>query len=153
MRPISERGATLPDTTSRPGLVVGLVVGVPIVAYGIRGTLVDATYTHPAELARWIIGAGLVHDLVVVPVVLTLGFLVRRVVTDEPARRALRAGFVVSAALALIAWPFVRGYGRVQAVPSVLPRNYAVGLATYLGVTWVIVTVLIAALMLRRHRQ
>lgn len=153
MRSISERGVTLPETTSRRGLVVGLILGAPVIAYGIRGALVDAADTHPGELARWIIGAGIVHDLVIAPMVLALGLLIRRVVTDEPVRRVLRAGFVVSAALALVAWPFVRGYGRVAAVPSVLPRNYAMGLAAYLGVTWAIVTLLIAALMWRRRQR
>ncbi len=147
-----DRGAALPATTSRRGLVVGLVLGVPLLVYGIRGALVDAVDTHPGELALWLVGAGLVHDLVVAPLVLALGFVAARVVRDERAGRALRAGFVVSAGLALVAWPFVRGYGRTAAVPSVLPRNYALGLAAYLTVTWAVVGAVVFVGVRRRGR-
>ena len=54
--------AGLPETTSRRGLLVGLAVGLPVIAYGVRGLLVDADRTQPAELARWIVGAAVVND-------------------------------------------------------------------------------------------
>lgn len=140
-----------PETTSRGGLVVGLVLGVPILVYGIRGVFVDARSTHPAELARWVVGVALAHDLVVAPLVLALGFVVGRIVRDAAILRVLRAGFLVSAALALVAWPFVRGYGRTTAVPSLLPRNYALGLGAYLAVTWAVVGVVVLVVSWRRR--
>lgn len=122
-------------TTSRAGLIAGLALGLPLVAYGVRGVLVDAARTHPAELTRWVVGGAVVHDLVLVPVVLAVGWAARRAV---PARAwpAVRTGLVTSGTLALVAWPFVRGYGRDPANPSLLPRDYAGGLAAALAVVW-----------------
>ncbi len=145
------RAGRLPETTSRRGLVIGLILGVPILVYGIRGVFVDAASTHPDELARWVVGTALAHDLVVAPLVLALGFILRQFVRHGAILRALQAGFLVSAVLTLVAWPFVRGYGRTQAVPSLLPRNYALGLGAYLGVTWAVVGVVVLVVSLRRR--
>ena len=55
-----------------------------------------------------------------------------------------------SAVLVAIAWPFVRGYGRRSGNPSLLPRNYAVGLAAYLAVIWIVALAIVAAGLMRR---
>jgi adenylate cyclase len=123
-----------PDT-SRRGLVVGLVLGLPIIGYGVRGVLVDAADTEPTELATWIVGAGLVDDLLLVPLVLGAGLVGRRLVPPV-AWPAVRAGLTVTGALCLVAWPFVRGYGRDPTIPSLLNRNYGAGLAAAIAVVW-----------------
>ena len=68
----------LPETTSRGGLLIGLALGLPVIGYGLGGAIVDSADTHPPELARWVVGAALVHDLVVVPVTAAVALLVRR---------------------------------------------------------------------------
>ena len=135
-----------PETTSLRGLLVGLALGLPIIAVGVRGALVDAARTHPAELARWIVGAAVVNDLVVVPVVLGIGWAGRRIV---PCRLwpTVRAGLLVSGVLALVAWPFVRDYGIDPANPSLLPRDYGGGLAGSIGLVWLAVAVVCAAIV------
>jgi hypothetical protein len=151
---VTARPGAAPDTTSRRGLVVGLVLGLPLVAYGGRGVLVDGARTHPAELARWVVGAALVNDLVLVPLVLAGGWAARRF---TPARLwpPVRAGLVTTAVLTLVAWPFVRGYGQDPANPSLLPRDYGAGLAAATGVVWVAVAAwaLVAALSDRARRS
>jgi hypothetical protein len=135
-------------TTSRRGLVAGLALGVPVMAYAVRGVLVDAHLTHPAELARWIVGLAVLHDLVVVPLVLAVGAALRRRV---PARAwaPVRAALLATAVLAAVGWPFVRGYGRNPTVPSLLPRDYAAGLLAAIAVTWLFAALGIAV---RRRR-
>jgi hypothetical protein len=113
-------------TTSRRGLLVGLALGLPVIAYGIRGVLVDASDTHPAELARWIVGSAVGHDLVLLPIVAGLAWLLRRL-TPSAAWPVVRAGAFAVGVLALTAWPFARGYGRSAGNPSLLPRNYVLG--------------------------
>jgi hypothetical protein len=133
--PPPERRPGLPETTSRRGLLVGLALGLPVVAYGVRGALVDAARTHPPELARWIVAAAAVHDLVLVPAVLLTGRIARRLTPDRlwpPVRAALAATGVFT----LVAWPFVRGYGRDPANASLLPRDYGTGLAIAVAATW-----------------
>ena len=136
-------------TTSRRGLLVGLALGLPVMAYAVRGARVDAHLTHPAELARWIFGLAVVHDLVVAPVVLALGFVLRRRVPDR-AWPPIRAALLTSAVLVLVGWPFVRGYGRNPGVPSLLPRDYGAGMLAALAVTWAIAVLWITARRLRR---
>jgi hypothetical protein len=125
------------DTTSRRGLLVGLALGGPVMAYAVRGTLVDEHLTHPFELARWIVGLAAVHDLVLVPVVLAVGLGLRRVVPPS-AWVPMRAALLTTAVLSAVAWPFVRGYGRSSSVPSLLPRNYGAGLIIALAVVWLL---------------
>ncbi len=50
-----------------------------------------------------------------------------------------------TAVLTLIAWPFLRGYGRRADVPSALQRNYAQGLLVYVAITWALAVFVFAA--------
>jgi len=136
------------DTTSRRGLLVGLALGVPVIAYGVRGVLVDAADTHPGELARWLVGLAVVNDLLVLPAAMAVGLLARRW-TPAPAWPAVRAGLLVTSVLAAVAWPLIRGYGTDPNNPSLFPRNYATGLAAALAVVWA--TVLVITVVARRR--
>ncbi|MGH9191534.1 MAG: hypothetical protein ACRDZ0_03555 [Acidimicrobiales bacterium] len=133
----------LPETTSRRGLLIGLALGLPIIGYGLRGAIVDAADTHPSELARWVIGSALVHDLVLVPVAAAIALLVHRF-TPRRAWPPVRTGLAATGVLALVGWPFVRGYGDDPTNPSVLPRNYGAGLAAAVGVVWLAVAAWVA---------
>lgn len=96
------------------GLWIGLALGGPVVAYGVAGALHDARLTRPAELATWVVGAALVHDLVVAPVVLGASWLLGRAADFRPLP-ALRWALATSAVLVFLAWPLVRRYGRTPA--------------------------------------
>jgi hypothetical protein len=63
----------------------------------------------------------------------------------------VRAALLTTAVLVAVGWPFVRGYGRSPSIPSLLPRNYATGLAAAVAVVWLIAAAW-AALRLRRTR-
>lgn len=119
-----------------PGLWIGLALGVPIMAWGARGILLDDRRTHPAELARWIVGSAVVHDALVLPAVLLLGVLARRAVAAR-AWPPIRWALMTTAVVAVVSWPFVRGYGHQADNPSLLPRNYGAGVLVALGVVWV----------------
>jgi hypothetical protein len=142
----------LPDSTSRRGLLVGLALGLPVVAYGIRGVLVDADDTHPTELVRWVIGAAVAHDLVLAPVVLAVGWALSRLVSAS-VWGPVRWGLATSGILVLVAWPLVRGYGEDPTTPSLLPRNYATGLTAAIVVVWLTVLAWIGARAVRAERQ
>lgn len=141
---MSERGGHV-------GLWIGLSLGLPIMGWGVRGILQESARTHPAELARWIVGSALVHDLAVLPVVAAVGLLARRV-ASERAWPVIRWGMVTTAVIAAVAWPFVRGYGRRSSNPSLLPRDYATGTAVAIAVTWAIVGVLVVVGRWRSRR-
>jgi len=126
------------ETTSRTGLIIGLVLGLPIIAYGIGGALVDADDTSPRELATWVVGLGILDDFVVIPAALAVAWLARRVIP----RRAwppVRAGLFATAVLVAVAWPIVRGFGDDPHNPSLFPRNYTGGLLAALALVWLVV--------------
>jgi hypothetical protein len=133
------------ETTSRRGLLIGLVLGVPIVAFGVRGVLVDAVDTHPGELTRWLVGTALVNDLLLVPLVLVVG-AVGRHLTPPRAWPAVRAGLLVSGVLCLVSWPFLRGWGRDPTNPSLLARDYGLGLLVAQAVVWLLVALIVTRL-------
>jgi hypothetical protein len=124
---------------SHTGQWIGLALGAPLAAVGVMALLDHADATHPVRAAAWIVGAALVHDLLLVPVVLVAGAVVTR--AGGRSRPWISAGLVVSGPIALFAWPFVRGYGRLANNPSILPRNYGRGLAVTLLAVWLLVGV------------
>lgn len=124
-------------TTGRPSVlsIILIVLGIATAAYGIWGAIDNGGRTHPLELTGWVVGADLAHDLLLAPVVAAVSWLVARTVPTT-AQHPIRWALATSGVLALIAWPFVRGYGRNASVPSLLDRNYGRGLIVYLAVVW-----------------
>ena len=110
------------------GLWLGVLLGAPLLLLGVKDVFDQASRTHPFELARWVVGAALVLDLVVLPVSLLVGRSIR-------GRPALRWAMSSSAITLLVAWPYVRGYGRSRGNPSLLPRDYGTGTSLAIAAT------------------
>ena len=129
---------------------IGLVVGWAVIIGGVRVGMHDRE-VKPTLLVKWLAGGLILHDAVWLPLVAIAGalatFAIRRRV---PASMVWAA--MTSVVLTLIAWPFVRGYGRRADVPSALQRNYAHGLIAYIAVTWAIALVALAVDVRRRRR-
>jgi hypothetical protein len=118
-------------------------------AYAIRGIFVDDNLTHPPDLAPWLIGSAVAHDLVVAPLALAAGWTVNRWVPG-PIRGPVQLGLFASAVMMLFAYPLVRGYGAIPSNPSALPRDYTTGLLMVLGVIWAAVTASVATTAIRQ---
>ncbi|MGH9289742.1 MAG: hypothetical protein ACRD0V_15860, partial [Acidimicrobiales bacterium] len=56
----------------------------------------------------------------------------------------VRAGLAATGILALVGWPFVRGYGADPTNQSLLPRDYGAGLTAAIGVVWLAVAAWVA---------
>jgi hypothetical protein len=131
-------------------VVTGAVVGLACTVVGFRSLLVESGDTHPTATAAWVVALAVAHDLLVVPVVLAIGVAVKRL-SPPGVRAPIETGLLVSGSLALIAWPLVRGYGRLPDNPSILPRDYGAGLVAILILVWV--ATLALALLGRRRRH
>jgi hypothetical protein len=131
------------------GLTLG-AVGWSVMAFGVWSLWHDAGRTHPGEWIKWFAGAALVHDFVVAPIVFVIAIGLGKTLAQR-FRRAVQFALVATGIFALISWPFVRGYGRSPANPSILPNNYARGLLIVLAVVWALTA--IALVRAWRHSQ
>jgi hypothetical protein len=107
--------------------------GVGLLGYGIVRIFTDAKDTKPAALLRWLVGALLVHDLLIAPVVLGIGWLLTRFVPPR-ARRYLQAGLIcgglVSAYGVLLIWR----QGKAAASLALLRQDYLRNLLIVLAI-------------------
>jgi hypothetical protein len=127
------------------------LAGWAVIGFGLRDLLQHHRDTNPPDLAKFVVGGALVHDLLVAPLVLGAGVLLARTV-PAGLRAIVQAALIVSASLVLLSYPLVRDYARVLHNPSSLPRNYTANLAIVLGVVWVVAAGA-AVLTVRRRRR
>ncbi len=147
---MSENGApTSPHGAHKAGAGFWLsaALGWAVIGVGLRGIFDKHIDTRPGQLARFVVGGALVHDLLVAPLVILAAVLLARAVPGR-ARPFVQAAVVVSAMVALFAYPLVRAYGLATRNPTSLPHNYTANLLIVLGLVWAVA----GALALRRLR-
>ena len=135
------------------GLLVGLVCGIPLMAVGVANFAANFNATDFQSFLRYYVGGDIVHDLVVAPIAAVIGIVVIRR-APAIARAPLRAALFGSAVVVAVAWPALRGYGRMRTPDnaSVQPLNYATAVATVVAVVWVTSALWLGVIWLReRH--
>ena len=141
------------ETPARAGASfwIALVIGGGIMAFGFRGAL-DELSSFP-DVARWVIGADLIHDFVIAPIAVGIGWAVGRVVSMRW-RAPIQAGLMATAITVAIGWPGLRGYGRhlVPDNPSVQPLNYATAVGTVIGIIWAVVAIWLVTRAMTQRR-
>ncbi len=137
----------------RPGPLfwISAAAGWAVIGYGLWGILENSVDTRPSQLARFVVGGALLHDLVVAPLVIVAGVVVARTVPGR-ARAVVQAGLLVSGVAALFSYPLVRAYGLAANNPTSLPHNYARNLLILLGIVWAVAASALA-LRLRSSRS
>ncbi len=134
-----------------PGFWIGLALGTPVMLYGAIELVQQAGWPRAFNVATWLGGGLLLHDLVLVPIVLALVWIVGRI---APAfvRAPLRVGILASALIIAIAWPALRGYGDRTDNPTVHPLDYGSSVLTALAIVWSVVVLWSLLAFLRRSR-
>ena len=131
------------STVPRPSRFwISAAVGWAVIGWGVFGIFSNRLDTRPANLAKFVVGGALLHDLLVAPLVILAGVLVARAVPAR-ARGTVQAALVVSGIVALFAWPLVRAYGLAANNPTSLPHNYGLNLLIVLGVVWAVAAAVI----------
>jgi hypothetical protein len=85
------------------------------------------------------------------PVVIAIGIAIVRWVPTQ-IRPYVQAGLFITAALTLVALPFLSGRGYHRTNPSALPLNYGRGYGIAVGIVWLAIT-LVAFVRSRRRAK
>lgn len=141
-----------PAPTYTKGFWIGLALGLPIVGYGVRGVLDALPGVQLTSFLRYFVGAAIIHDLILGPLVCLVGWAVLRGV-PAVAKGPVQAALVASGTLALVAWPFVRGYGITPGEPSFLSRNYTASLLIAWAVVWGAAALLVGLRVVSARRR
>jgi hypothetical protein len=144
------------STRSRRAAVVFwtcALVGWAGIALGVRGIFVDRSATRPSDLVRWAGGLLVVHDVIVVPVALGVGWIVGRLSSGRGGV-FVKAGMAMTATVVALWWPLWRGYGRRASNPTLLRSPYERNLLIALAVGWgVVAAAALGTLIARRARR
>lgn len=106
-------------------------------------------YRQPlTRIIAWAVVPAVLHDAVIAPVAVALGWVGTRVLPGW-LRRPVLVGALASLALALVGWSVVTRTGARDDNPSLLPRNYWHSELILLAAVWACVAV--AALVARRR--
>ena len=120
-----------------PRFWITAAVGWAVIGWGVFGIFSNSLDTRPANLAKFVVGGALLHDLLIAPAVILAGVLIARSVPART-RCPVQAALAISAIVALFAWPLVRAYGLAANNPTSLPHNYGRNLLVILGVVWAV---------------
>ncbi len=115
--------------------VVLAAAGLAALGYGVDGLLSMSRATRPTNAGAWLIGGIVVHDALLVPATMIVGFALSRLV-PAPYRAVVQGALLVSGSVALASLPLWRGYGGSADNPSVNPLAYGRNLAIVLGAVW-----------------
>jgi Ca2+/Na+ antiporter len=100
------------------------------------------------NLGIWVGGTLIVHDVLLAPLVITVGWGVGRV-APKMAVGPIRGALAISALVVLFAYPLLRGFGRRAANPTILPLDYRREVVIVLISVWLVATVIVILRMLR----
>lgn len=140
------------DAPSGPVFWTMLVVGWAIMAFGIRGLILQPGSTNPETVGPWFVGSALAHDFLLAPVVFLAGAGVARAVPAR-VRPFVQAGLIISGMVVAVALPQLIGLGGQPGNDSALPHDYRAGLAMVLAAIWAGVLVIYLVNRVRRNRR
>ena len=131
---------------------IGLAaLGIAALVYGGGRLLTEIPRHSLVLLAGWLIAAVLIHDGLVSPVVLGVGWTLRRLVPDR-GRRYLQAALIVSALVTIIAIPMMYRANRQPPSKAILRQDFGANLALLLAII-AVVTLIAYAVQVAHDRR
>ena len=112
---------------------IGLAVaGIGLLLWGLYQVPGNITTHELMLLAIWLVAVVVVHDGLISPTVIGVGWLLRRCVPDR-ARRFVQFALIAGALVTVIAIPLILKQGSQPASKALLLQPYGVHLAWLLG--------------------
>lgn len=115
------------------GWRIGLAIaGVLLLGFGISRLLTQVPLSSLMWLAVWLVAAVVIHDGVLSPLVLAVGWLLRRLIPAR-GRRYLQAGLIMGAMVTVVAVPMIYRSHRQPVSKAILDQNFGGNLTLLLG--------------------
>lgn len=111
------------------GVVGGLLMG-----YGLLRLYVDVPSADLVVLALWLVGVVVIHDGLLSPAVVGVGWAISRLVPAR-ARRYLQAALIAGGLVTVIALPMIYRQGKQPPSKAILQQDFAGNLTVLLAVT------------------
>jgi hypothetical protein len=122
--------------------------GIALGAFGIFRLATEIPLHNLLILAVWLVAALIIHDAVMEPSVIGVGWLLRRYIPDRE-RRYVQIALIMIVSVAVIAIPMIFLRGSQPTEKALLLRNYGVNLITIIGIIAVIGLILYAVRVAR----
>jgi hypothetical protein len=132
--------------------IILAVAGIALLAFGVFRLLSEIPTHSLLILAVWLAAALVLHDAVLAPSEVGVGWLLRRYVPDR-GRRYVQVALIMIALVTLIAIPMIFLRGSQPAAKALLLRNYGVNLIVIIGILAVVSLILYAVRVARDGRR
>lgn len=132
--------------------IILVVAGLALGLFGIFRLTTEVPVANLVWLLIWLVAALAIHDGLLSPFVVGLGWLLRRLVPDR-ARRHLQLAVIMAGLVMIIALPMIYLRGSQPAVKTLLLRNYAANLAVIIGLIAVSTLIAYAVRVARDQRS
>jgi hypothetical protein len=127
-------------------------VGVLLIAYGALRILQDPKHAHLRNLGGWLIGALIVHDAIIAPIVIRIGLLLSKVLPPR-ARTYVQGGLIVGGLISAVAVLLVWRKGKNgSAALTLLQQDYKSNLIILLVLVAASTAIAYAVSVLRSNR-
>lgn len=113
--------------------IVFAVSGILLGLFGVFRLATEVPVGNLVVLALWLIGAVVVHDGILSPMVVGVGWLVGRAVPPR-ARRYVQGGLIAASLITAVAIPLILRAGQEPASKAILRQNFGGNLTLLLGV-------------------
>jgi hypothetical protein len=113
--------------------IVLAVAGIALGAFGVFRLVTEIAPHSLLILAVWLVAALIIHDALLAPSVVGVGWLLRRFVPDR-GRRYLQIALIMIALVTVTAVPMIFLRGSQPAVKALLLRNYGANLIMIIGI-------------------
>ena len=132
--------------------IILALAGLGLALFGAFRLLTEVPLRSVAFLGVWMLAALVIHDGVLSPLIVTMGWLLRRLVPDR-ARRFLQIALIVCGLVTVIALPLIYLRGSQPAVKALLLRDYGANLTVIVGIVAVVTLALYAIRVARDRNQ